>query len=80
MNQPDLTVTFKGMEEAKPGQACYDPAQPWFAYVLINNCKFIDKEKGIADAKNPTGPSAPPKASAPPPWRRRQLSIWPEAI
>lgn len=61
MSQPDLTVTFKGMEEAKPGQACYDPAQPWFAYVLINNCKFIDKEKGIADAKNPTGPSAPCK-------------------
>lgn len=61
MSEPDLTVTFKGMEEAKPGQKCYDPAQPWFVYVNINNCKFINKEKGIADVKNPTGPSAPCK-------------------
>lgn len=35
MAQPNLQVFFDGLEEAKPGMPCYDPAQPWFVHIMV---------------------------------------------
>ncbi|MET1078401.1 MAG: hypothetical protein ABWY06_10330 [Pseudomonas sp.] len=58
MSQPDLTVRFEGLEEAKPGDNCYDPKQPWYVHVTVLNAKYKDSIQGGLDPNDPTGPAA----------------------